>query len=163
MAKMYYQKYQNTNPESKGYQKWYARPVPKEVIDIDGMTAHIMEHGSVWTEDVVSGVLKKFRKCLVELIMDSKNVKIDGLGTFYVSFKSKGTDSADDLTANSITGAQLKFKVDQSAKANLTSKVLRGRMNIALDSMPIYTPDKPADGDGTDPSDGDGTGGNTNP
>ena len=36
------------------------------------------------------GVLEKFRSCLIEMLLESKRVKIEGLGTFYASMECKG-------------------------------------------------------------------------
>ena len=53
------------------------------------MAKHISEHGSVYTQDVVFGVLEKFRSCLVEMLLESKRVKIDGLGTFFTTLENE--------------------------------------------------------------------------
>ena len=52
------------------------------------LAQHIAEHGSIYTSDVVFGVLEKFRSCLVEMLLNSKKVKIDGLGTFYCTIEN---------------------------------------------------------------------------
>ena len=134
MAKTLYQKVKVTNKLTPEEGAWYARAKYDDVMDIDAMADHIMEHGSVWTDDVVHGVLRKFNKCMIEVLKDSKKVKLNGLGTFSIALKSKGAASSDDLTASHITGAALRFCHDRSVKAGLQAKVLLGKLKLTLDS-----------------------------
>ena len=62
--------------------------------------------------------------------------------------KSKGAASSDDLTANHITGAALRFSHDRSAKAGLQSKVLRGKLKLVLDSPETESSDDDDDNNG---------------
>lgn len=135
MAKTLYQKVKVINKLTPEEGAWYARAKYDDEMDIDAMADHIMEHGSVWTDDVVHGVLRKFNKCMIEVLKDSKKVKLNGLGTFSIALKSKGAASAEDFTNANITGASLRFRHDRSTKAGLQSKVLRGKLNIRLDDQ----------------------------
>ena len=87
MSKILYEVYKNDirDSESVMYGKWYARLKSIETLTMTKIARHIAEHGSVFTEDVVEGVLKKFKNCLIEMLLDSKKVKIAGLGTFYLT------------------------------------------------------------------------------
>ena len=40
-----------------------------------------MKHGSVYTEDVVIGVITKMKNCIQEMLADGHKVKLDGIGT----------------------------------------------------------------------------------
>ena len=51
-------------------------------MDNRKMANDIAEHGSVYTPDVIYGVLEKYRNCVVEILLQSRRVKINGLGTF---------------------------------------------------------------------------------
>ena len=139
MAKTLYQKVKVTNKLTPDEGAWFAHAKYDDVMDIDAMADHIMEHGSVWTDDVVHGVLRKFNKCMIEVLKDSKKVKLNGLGTFSIALKSKGAASAEDVTASSITGAVLRFSPDRSAKAGLQAKTLRSKLNLTFDA-PKLTP-----------------------
>ncbi len=154
MAKTLYQKVKVTNKLTPEEGAWFARAKYDDVMDIDAMADHIMEHGSVWTDDVVHGVLRKFNKCMVEVLKDSKKVKLTGLGPFSIALKSKGAASAEDLTASNITGAVLRFSPDRSVKAGLKSKILRGKLNLTLDAPKTATSDATPD----DNDEGNGNG-----
>ena len=88
MAKIIYEVSKNTNSKSLAFGKWYGRVKALETLNTRKMAQHIAEHGSLYTSDVVFGVLEKFRNCLVEMLLNSKRVKIDCLGTFYTSIES---------------------------------------------------------------------------
>ena len=85
MAKVIYDIYKVTNDQSPVFGRHFGRVVHTETMDTEMLAQHIAEHGSPYTEDVVSGVLKKAEKCILEQLLDSKKVKLDGLGTFYLS------------------------------------------------------------------------------
>ena len=79
MAKIFYELRQNKNNLSKIFGKWFAHSKTVETLNTRKLAQHISEHGSIYTPDVVYGVLEKFRSCLIEMLLDSKRVKIDGL------------------------------------------------------------------------------------
>ena len=125
MAKIIYQKYQNKNMESRAYQKWYARTKSIETLNTRKLAAHISEHGSIYTPDVVYGVLEKFRSCLVEQLLNSKKVKIEGLGTFYSSMECTkgGAETEDKFNVNEhIKGIHIRFLPETAQELNLSSR-----------------------------------------
>ena len=86
-------KIQNTNESNaKTNGKWYPRVVNIGTMNLDALCEHIQEHGSLWTEDVVTGVVKKFVRCIQEQLLESRKVKLDGLGTFYLKAVHHYTD-----------------------------------------------------------------------
>ena len=75
----------NTNEQNaKTNGKYYPRVVNIGTMELDDLCDHIMEHGSIYTADVVTGVVKKFIACIPELLLDSHKVRLDGIGTFYL-------------------------------------------------------------------------------
>ena len=118
MSKILYEVYQNDikDSESVMYGKWYARLKSIETLSMTKLAKHISEHGSVFTEDVVEGVMKKFKTCLLEMLLESKKVKVAGLGTFYLTCEcQKG--GADHLKA-----LHIRFLPDQTQEDNLSSR-----------------------------------------
>ena len=59
MAKIIYQVTQNKNEKSSAYGKWYGRVKTQETLNTRKLSRHISEHGSIYTQDVVFGVLEK--------------------------------------------------------------------------------------------------------
>ena len=64
MAKILYEVKQNQNSFSVAYGKWYAQIKNLETLNTRKLANHISEHGSIYTPDVVYGVLEKFCNCL---------------------------------------------------------------------------------------------------
>ena len=85
MAKIFYVLKQNNNSDAKVYGKWFAHGKTIETLNTRKLANHIADHGSIYTPDVVFGVLEKFRSCLLEMLLESKRVKIDGLGIFFTT------------------------------------------------------------------------------
>lgn len=127
MSKILYEVYKNDIKDSDSvmYGKWYARLKSTETMTLTKMAKHIAEHGSVFTEDVVEGVIKKFKNCLLELLLDSKKVKVAGLGTFYLTCECAkgGADKAEDFNVNQhLSALHIRFLPDQTAEDNLSSR-----------------------------------------
>ena len=162
MAKIIYEVYQNKNEHSAANGKYYARVKNLESLNTRKLANHISEHGSVYTPDVVYGVLEKFRSCLLEMLLNSKKVKIDGLGTFYTTIECEkgGALSKDKFNVNKdIRGLHIRFLPEQEQEQNISSReFLKHAEFINVESL-IKGSDE--DESGTTPSTGGNTGGNT--
>ena len=127
MSKILYEVYQNDikDSESVMFGKWYARLKSIETLSTERLAKHISEHGSVFTADVVEGVMKKVKTCLVEMLLESKKVKIAGLGTFYLTAECQkgGADKEEDFNVNQhLKALHIRFLPDQAAEDNLSSR-----------------------------------------
>ena len=123
MAKILYEVKKNQNKYNAAYGKWYAQVKALETLNTRKLAQHISEHGSIYTSDVVFGVLEKFRSCLVEMLLNSKKVKIDGLGTFYCTIESTGANSKDKYnTHEHVKGLHIRFLPGQEEEMNLSSR-----------------------------------------
>ena len=125
MSKIIYDVYQNANETSAAYGKFYGRIVHTETLNTRKLAKHIAEHGSVFTQDVVEGVLTKAEACIVEMLFESKKVKLEGLGTFYLMAENKkgGAPSLDKFNPKStFNGLHIRFLPDSSSDTQLNSK-----------------------------------------
>ena len=125
MAKIFYELRQNKNQLSKIYGKWFAHSKAVETMNTRKMAQHISEHGSVYTTDVVFGVLEKFRSCLVEMLLESKRVKIDGLGTFFTTIENEtgGAASKDEFNVNkNLKALHIRFMPEGEQEMNISSR-----------------------------------------
>ena len=106
MSKIIYDVYQNKNDQNAAYGKYYGRIVHTETLNTHKLARHIAEHGSVYTEDVVAGVLTKAESCIVEMLLESKKIKLEGLGTFYLMAQNKkgGAPSLDKFNPKTTFG-----------------------------------------------------------
>jgi predicted histone-like DNA-binding protein len=125
MSKIIYDVYKNTNEQNVSFGKYFGRIVHTETLNTRKLAKHIADHGSVYTEDVVSGVLTKAEACIVEMLLESKKVKLEGLGTFYLMAENKkgGAVSIDKFNPKTtFSGLHIRFLPDQGDEAGLNSK-----------------------------------------
>ena len=125
MAKILYEVKQNKADKSKAYGKWFGYVKSLETMNTRKLAKHISEHGSVYTQDVVFGVLEKFRSCLVEMLLDSKKVKIDGLGTFYCTIENQkgGADKKEKFNVSThLKALHIRFMPEQEQEMNISSR-----------------------------------------
>ena len=116
MAKILYEVKKNQNSHSVAFGKWYAQIKNLETLNTRKLANHISEHGSIYTPDVVYGVLEKFRSCLIEMLLNSKKVKIEGLGTFYCTLENQknGALKKEDFNVN--RGEHLQPSVSEAGR-----------------------------------------------
>jgi len=173
MAKIFYELRQNKNSLSKIFGKWFAHSKSVETLNTRKLAQHISEHGSIYTPDVVYGVLEKFRSCLIEMLLDSKRVKIEGLGTFFTTLENEkgGAVSVDKFSVSSnLKALHIRFLPEQEQEMNISSREFFKKAEfINIDSLKSgdsstgsETGSGTAGNQGGNPSTGSGTsGGNT--
>ena len=124
MAKVFYLLKQNKVKNSKVNGKWFAHQKTLETMNTRKLANHISEHGSIYTPDVVFGVLEKFRSCLLEMLLNSKRVKIDGLGIFFTTLENTegGAESKDKfLPQKNLKGLHIRF-LPESTETDISSR-----------------------------------------
>ena len=160
MSKILYEVYKNDikDSESVMYGKWYARLKSTETMSLTKMAKHISEHGSVFTDDVVEGVMKKFKNCLLEmLLLNSRKVKITGLGTFYLTAECQkgGADKEEDFNVREhLKALHIRFLPDQTAEDNISSREFIKKAEFVNVKSLLSSSDDEEEGGGS-------TGGNT--
>ena len=155
MAKIFYELRQNKNNLSKIFGKWFAHSKTVETLNTRKLAQHISEHGSIYTPDVVYGVLEKFRSCLIEMLLDSKRVKIDGLGTFFTTIENEkgGAISEEKFSVNTnLKALHIRFLPEQEQEMNISSREFFKKAEfINIDSLKGGGPSagSPSTGSGT--------------
>ena len=139
MAKILYEVKQNQNEHNAAFGKWYAQVKALETLNTRKLANHISEHGSLYTPDVVYGVLEKFRSCLIEMLLNSKKVKIEGLGTFYCTLENQknGAAKKEDFNVNKhLKALHIRFLPEQTTEENISSReFLKKAEFINIDSL----------------------------
>ena len=138
MGEIQIQKIQRTvqvkdaNNTRKKVQKTYGKIIYRKTLTLDDMAEHIMKHGSVYTEDVVIGVITKMKNCMQEMLADGHKVKLDGIGTLYPTLTSAGVDNAKDFSATeNVTRIGIAFLADQSRKSMYKARSMREAVNLS--------------------------------
>ena len=125
MAKIIYEIYQNQVEDHPSNGKYFARVKTIETLNTRKMANHIAEHGSIYTPDVIFGVLEKFRSCLIEQLLNSRKVKIDGLGIFYLTAECAkgGAESPEKFNVQkNIEALHIRFLPDKEQETNISSR-----------------------------------------
>ena len=112
--------------------KTYGKIIYRGTLSLLDMAEHIMKHGTVYTEDVVVGVITKLKTCMQEMLADGYKVKLDGIGTLYPSVKSKGVADATKYSAQEdITRVGISFLADQSKKSIYKASATRSATSLS--------------------------------
>jgi predicted histone-like DNA-binding protein len=131
MAKIYYRTYKNQNKKSNAYGKIYARLISQATLGTDDICRHIQKHGTIYTSDVVKGVVEKFINCFEELLLEGYKLKLDGLGTFYLAGRCEGAELEKDFDASNFKSVMVRFLADQSKKSEYTSRLMKNKASLA--------------------------------
>jgi len=161
----------NQNSKSAAYGKWYAQIKNLETLNTRKLANHISEHGSIYTPDVVYGVLEKFRSCLIEMLLNSKKVKIEGLGTFYCTLENQkgGSLKKEDFNASKhLRALHIRFLPEQEQEQNISSREFLKKAEFINIEQWLKSQDELTDGNsgsstgsGSSTSGGSSTGSNT--
>ena len=162
------------NPAFEQNAAYYAKAVSTETLSLRDMSNHIASHGSPYTAAVIIGVLEAFRTCLVEQLLESKKVKVEGLGTFYVTIANK-LGGEKDLSkfniGNLAVGLRLRFLPETATEDKISQKEFLKKAKF-VDVADLANLDEEPSGedgsnvivdDGNGSGNGSSQGGNTNP
>ena len=130
---------QNRNTNSKAYCKWYGRVIRRTTLNTRALCQHIESHGSIYTSDVVAGVIATLRRCIPELIAQGVAIQLEGIGTFYPMLESAGADKPENYSvAEHVKGVHVRFHPDSTALDNLTSRVMKEKCALRVKSIINY-------------------------
>ena len=111
---VFYRKYQNKNPKSVAFNKWFARAVTiGKTINIDELAKHMSEHNTPYSKGAIKGVLTDMIGCVRELMLEGKAVKLEGLAIFSAGIKTKkngAPTSADFSTTKHIDSVYMRAR-----------------------------------------------------
>lgn len=140
-----YKKYQLKSGLESAKNKWYARPVVNETLNIEALAKHMSDHNTPFSPGVIRGVLTDMVACIKELILDGKNVKLDDLAIFSCGIiPDHGATSPEELKVSThVKGVRLRAR----ATGELSNKQLN--LEAVLREQGQYTV-TPTTGGGTD-------------
>lgn len=104
--------------------KWHLRIKHDETEDIASIARHLKNHNSPYSESVIKAVIEDFTNCMVEQLLEGKNVKIKNIGIFSITAKSDGADSPEKLSAKNLKDFKLSVKgIGKMSKKELKDSV----------------------------------------
>lgn len=78
--------------------KWYARIVHEETVDIEGLAEHMRRHNAPYSKGQLKGIITDMARCIYELTTEGKKVKLPDLGIFRIRTQGKGAKSLKELS-----------------------------------------------------------------
>ena len=127
----------NKNSVSTAYGKYYPEVDTKKTLSLRGFAQHMADHGSIYTRDVVEGVLLKITDCLPELVAQGVPVQLGSLGTFYPTAEVEKDGAVqniaamDSLNPNDVVKAiHIRFLPDSTKLDNLCGPQFKNRCTL---------------------------------
>ena len=116
--------YQNKNDDSTAFGKWFWKAWQPQTLSLKGLLSMIAFDQSVYSNDIVEGVLQKLTNTMVEQLMAGQPVKWDGLGTFMPALdcRKQGVNAPTDVSVSQINGVRINFIPENADGEELTSK-----------------------------------------
>lgn len=112
---------------------YYLQRVPghTRTYTLEDVAREIETIGALSIEDVVH-VMQAFVRRLRIVVTKGDKVKIDGLGTFHITFNCNGTDEEKECTVRSIRKVNLRFAVDNTLRLvnDAITTTRRGENNV---------------------------------
>ena len=138
--------------------KTYGKIIYRGTLRLTDMAEHIMKHGSIYTEDVVIGVITKLKSCMQEMLADGYKVKLDGIGTLYPVLTSKGVADAKDFSASeNVTRLGIAFLADQSKKSAYKASAMRQGATLSTQLYSELAGEDTPESGNTEPGNNGGT------
>lgn len=115
----------NNNPEMKdAYGNYYALPVILQTMGIAELAVMMAEHNTGFSAGQVKGMLTDMVKCIKQLVLDGKAVKIDDLAIFTLGIVNKAgaATKAEFSVQKNIESVKL--------RARATGELTRAKLNL---------------------------------
>ena len=94
---------------------FYPTPVYTDTLELKDLLPEISNASSVTSGDV-KAVVDSFVELLQRYLVRGNKIKIDGIGTFRLSFKGRGKESSKDVTVNDIENPRVTYLSDKALK-----------------------------------------------
>ena len=134
---------QNQNAESSGYGKYYPYAWKPDTLTLRGLIERVAMDQSVYSRDIVEGVIQRLTKVMVELLQAGQPVKWDGLGTFTPTVESvKGGYSEAQIKAGAsvrdvIAGVHIRFIPENEKGEEITSRKFKDLVTFMVEGIAL--------------------------
>lgn len=125
---------QNKNDDSTAYGKYFLVPWYPETLTLRGLIERVAFDQSVYSRDIVEGVIQKLTTVMVELLKSGQPVKWDGLGTFTptVTCEKHGRANFSTVGVDQIQGVHIRFIPENAKGEQLTSRAFKDLCTFEL-------------------------------
>ncbi len=105
------------NPQTKE-KKWYASPKLTGRRELKDFSRDLSEVSSLSAGDV-QNVIANLIDQLPKWLMEGDSVKLNGFGSFRLSFSSDGVATKEEVSANQIKDVHIIFEADEEIKTRI--------------------------------------------
>jgi uncharacterized membrane protein YgcG len=133
---------QNRNTYTSAYGKYYVERAPVKTISTRGLCDHMASHQSIYSRDVIEGVITKMRACLVELLSEGNPVKLDGIGTLdpQVETNKNGISQQDIVDGKynpqqHVAGVHIRLTPEGAESDKITSRVFKEKCSFTTQGV----------------------------
>lgn len=120
-----------------------------KVYDLATLAANIESLGALSAEDVMH-VLQSFVREIKTVLKRGDRVRVDGLGTFFISLTCPGVEEEKKCTVKSIKRVNIRFKVDNTLRlVNDSTATTRSAPNNVQFAVKGETPEDEGGGSGS--------------
>lgn len=140
---------------------YYLRQEPgsHKVITMEKIAQRMERVGALSAQDAIH-TIQNFVIELRNELVEGNRVKVDGLGTFHITFATEGTEEEKDCTVRNIKQVKVKFFVENTLRlVNDSNATTRGAQNNV--HFYIKSDGTAATNNAIDPDGGDGGGDNS--
>jgi predicted histone-like DNA-binding protein len=107
------------NPQDvEAPQKFYAAAVADGKVDLKRLARNISKRCTVTRTDCLA-VLDAFMDSIIEELEDGKRVELGEFGTFAITVRSNGEESAEEVTSNNVRKAHMRFRPGKEFRSML--------------------------------------------
>ena len=105
-----YRLYQNNQPTSEQYKKWYGRSVAIDTVTTDQIAAEIEANCTVKRADILA-VLSELVVVMKRELQNSKRVCLDRFGAFKIGISTRPAEAAKDFNVkDNVRGVRVIFQ-----------------------------------------------------
>ena len=123
---------QKNNPIEKDKNAlFYPFPVYSDTLEIRDLLQEISYASSVTPSDV-RAVTDSLVEILQRYLVRGNKVKVDGIGTFKLSFNGSGKETSKDVSANDIYNAKVTFLSDKNLRNYVSSNVKYEKVKTSI-------------------------------
>ena len=124
------------NTASRTYGMYFGEVEYKGLLSTRALAEHIADHGSVWTRDIVEGILKQLQVCIPEKVCQGYGVELQGIGIIYPTAKGVKGGVEGPQGFNNISevcdGIRIRFTPDQTKLDNLCKTEFKKQCSLAM-------------------------------
>lgn len=123
---------QKNNPIEKDKNAlFYPFPVYSDTLEIRDLLQEISYASSVTPSDV-RAVTDSLVEILQRYLVRGNKVKVDGIGTFKLSFNGSGKETSKDVSATDIYNAKVTFLSDKNLRNYVSSNVKYEKVKTSI-------------------------------